>query len=221
MNLTVHCTYEAEVREAADLRVYTLRLSAEGGPQLLVRRARRSPQRHVIELCPLSSASCRPCGVRLGPLVSGKRGRIGGGLGTWLWCPLSALDAFNKAIVKATKAALWMNEHWSFVVRKIHKSSDILDSPAPATNFAQSEPVIIMPKSTTLSLIGAVFRRKRDPAQVNRLASIGSNESVEAPTLPYFLEGPLITPGGTPGWANQPWHYVFNVSAFRMTSNDH
>ncbi|KAH9167703.1 hypothetical protein EDB89DRAFT_110093 [Lactarius sanguifluus] len=67
-----------------------------------------------------------------------------------------------------------------------------------------------MPKSTTLPLIGAVFRRKRNPAQANGLTSVSSNESTEAHTLPYFLEGPLITPGGTPGWATQPWHYVFN-----------
>ncbi|KAH9041075.1 hypothetical protein EDB85DRAFT_1886692 [Lactarius pseudohatsudake] len=67
-----------------------------------------------------------------------------------------------------------------------------------------------MPKSTTLPLIGAIFRRKRDPAQANGLTSVSSNESTEAHTLPYFLEGPLITPGGTPGWATQPWHYVFN-----------
>ncbi|KAI9437189.1 hypothetical protein H4582DRAFT_2077587 [Lactarius indigo] len=52
--------------------------------------------------------------------------------------------------------------------------------------------------------------RKRDPAQANGLTSVSSNESTEAHTLPYFLEGPLITPGGTPGWATQPWHYVFN-----------
>ncbi|KAI0294207.1 hypothetical protein BC826DRAFT_1175482 [Russula brevipes] len=37
-----------------------------------------------------------------------------------------------------------------------------------------------------------------------------SNESVEASTLPYVLEGPLIAPGGTPSWAGQPWHYVFH-----------
>ncbi|KAH9069644.1 hypothetical protein EDB83DRAFT_442879 [Lactarius deliciosus] len=67
-----------------------------------------------------------------------------------------------------------------------------------------------MPKSTTLPLIGAIFRRKRDHAQANGLTSVSSNESTEAHTLPYFLEGPLITPGGTPGWATQPWHYVFN-----------
>ncbi|KAI9434115.1 hypothetical protein BJY52DRAFT_785736 [Lactarius psammicola] len=66
-----------------------------------------------------------------------------------------------------------------------------------------------MPKSTTLPLIGAIFRRKRDPARTNGLASVSSNESADAPTLPYFLEGPIIIPGGTPGWANQPWHYVF------------
>jgi hypothetical protein len=71
-----------------------------------------------------------------------------------------------------------------------------------------------MPKSTTLlPFFGAVFRRKRDPAKANGLASVSSNESAEAHTLPYFLEGPLMTPGGTPGWANQPWHYVFNVRA--------
>ncbi|KAF8261172.1 hypothetical protein EI94DRAFT_1833466 [Lactarius quietus] len=66
-----------------------------------------------------------------------------------------------------------------------------------------------MPKSTTSPLIGAIFRRKRDPAQTCGLASIGSTESAEASILPYLLEGPLINPGNTPGWASQPWHYVF------------
>ncbi len=70
-----------------------------------------------------------------------------------------------------------------------------------------------MTKSTTLPWISAIFRRKREPAQANGLASSSSSESAEESTLPYFVEGSLITPGGTPGWATQPWHYVFNVSA--------
>lgn len=68
-----------------------------------------------------------------------------------------------------------------------------------------------MSNSTAHPLINAFFRRKRDPAQANGSASITSNESSEASVQPYFLEGPLITPGNTPGWASQPWHYVFKV----------
>lgn len=80
--------------------------------------------------------------------------------------------------------------------------------------FAKSRPVI-MPKSSTLPLIGAVFTRKSEPTPLNACPSICSNESAEASTLPYVLEGPLVRPGGTPGWANQPWHYVFHVGAFQ------
>ena len=113
------------------------------------------------------------------------------------------------------------NESWSFVSRKVHKSSKILDGQAPATDFARPKPVIIMPKSTTLPFIGAVFRRKRLPTQANGFASISSKEPAEAPTLPYSLDGPPLTPGSTPSWANQPWHYVFNVSAIGITSSDY
>ncbi|KAI0249428.1 hypothetical protein BJV78DRAFT_1354252 [Lactifluus subvellereus] len=67
-----------------------------------------------------------------------------------------------------------------------------------------------MPKTSTLPLIGAVFGRKREPMPLNTCLSMCSNESVEASTLPYVLEGPLVRPGDTPGWANQPWHYVFH-----------
>ncbi|KAF8261174.1 hypothetical protein EI94DRAFT_825567 [Lactarius quietus] len=81
---------------------------------------------------------------------------------------------------------------------------------APATHFTRSGPVIIMPKSTTLPSIGAIFRRRRNPAQPNVLASTCSDESAKAQNLPFSFEGPLITPGSTPRWANQPWHYVFN-----------
>jgi hypothetical protein len=128
-------------------------------------------------------------------------------------------NAVNKAVVWQVawvKSTLWTTESWSFVAQKVHKNSEILGSRAPATNLAGPEPVIIMPKSTTLPLIGAVFRRKRLPAQPNGFASISSKESTEAPVLPYSLDGPLITPGSTPSWANQPWHYVFNVSVIRM-----
>ena len=109
--------------------------------------------------------------------------------------------------------ALWL--------AKLLKSSEFLYYiRTPATNFSRSKLVMLMPKSTTLPMIGAVFRRKRDPAQESRTASISSNESAEAPILPYFLKGPLITPGNTPGWANQPWHYVFKVSVISVTPND-
>jgi hypothetical protein len=118
------------------------------------------------------------------------------------------------------QSALWTIES-SFVAQKVHKNSEILVGRAPATNLTGPGPAIIMPKSTTLPLIGAVFRRKRLPAQPNRFASISSKESAEAPILPYSLDGPLITPGSTPSWANQPWHYVFNVSVIRMTSSDY
>jgi len=40
-----------------------------------------------------------------------------------------------------------------------------------------------------------------------------SKESVEASPWSSIAEGPLFTPGGTPSWASQPWHYVFQVSA--------
>jgi hypothetical protein len=51
--------------------------------------------------------------------------------------------------------------------------------------------------------------------QPSRSLSADSSESIDASIRPYVLEGPLITPGGTPGWASQPWHYVFQVSAFQ------
>jgi hypothetical protein len=74
---------------------------------------------------------------------------------------------------------------------------------------------LTMPSTSTLPFLPAVFRKKRGPMQPSRSLSADSSESIDASIRPYVLEGPLITPGGTPGWASQPWHYVFQVSAFQ------
>jgi len=66
-----------------------------------------------------------------------------------------------------------------------------------------------MPSTSALPFLPAVFRKKREPKQPSRSLSAGSSDSIDASIRPYILEGPLITPGGTPGWASQPWHYVF------------
>ena len=58
----------------------------------------------------------------------------------------------------------------------------------------------------------AVFRKKRDHTLLRNLLSGRSNEPVEASARPSTLQ---VTPGGTPSWASQPWHYVFQVSTFR------
>jgi hypothetical protein len=50
----------------------------------------------------------------------------------------------------------------------------------------------------------AIFRKKRGH-------KLPSNSSSDLSTLPCTLQ---VTPGGTPSWATQPWHYVFQVSAF-------
>lgn len=140
----------------------------------------------------------------------------------WLWNVVAALFALGAVLwrVAWAKAALWTKESWSFVSWKVHKSSEILDGRAPTTDFPRPKPVIKMPRSTTLPFIGAVFRRKRLSTQANGFAAISSKEPTKASTLPYSLDGPPLTPGSTPSWANQPWHYVFNVSAIEITVSD-
>ena len=71
-----------------------------------------------------------------------------------------------------------------------------------------------MPKTSALALIRAFFKQKRGTMPPNN-PLIRRRDSIEASTLPYVLEGPLVRPGGTPGWASQPWHYVFQVGAFQ------
>jgi hypothetical protein len=63
----------------------------------------------------------------------------------------------------------------------------------------------------------AVFRKMRGhklPSSSDR-----SGEPVDVSTQQCTLQ---VTPGATPSWATQPWHYVFQVSAFlksEMTIN--
>ena len=90
------------------------------------------------------------------------------------------------------------------------------------TAFATTPPAT-MRKTLTLPLSGAVFKRKPEPepepepeiTSPNTSLSNSSSESVEGSTRPYVLEGPLVRPGDTPGWANQPWHYFFRVGALQ------
>jgi len=66
----------------------------------------------------------------------------------------------------------------------------------------------VMPK------LPAVFRKKRSNPSSDR-----SGEPVDASTRQCTFQ---VTPGATPSWATQPWHYVFQVSAFlksEMTIN--
>ena len=53
----------------------------------------------------------------------------------------------------------------------------------------------------------AVFRKKRD-----RKLPSSSTEQVDVSARQCTLQ---VTPGGTPSWASQPWHYVFRVSAYQ------
>ncbi|KAI0298792.1 hypothetical protein B0F90DRAFT_1818467 [Multifurca ochricompacta] len=62
-----------------------------------------------------------------------------------------------------------------------------------------------MPKSLTLPFIGTVFKRRREVMESNTSLPVCSTEPVET----YLLGRPLVMPGSTPGWATQPWHYVF------------
>jgi len=57
-----------------------------------------------------------------------------------------------------------------------------------------------------MPLLGTLFRRKREPT-LQKTACL--RKSVEAIPRSSIAEGPLFTPGGTPSWAGQPWHYVF------------
>jgi hypothetical protein len=54
----------------------------------------------------------------------------------------------------------------------------------------------------------SVFRKKRD----HKLPINSSSDHLgDVSTRQCTLQ---VTPGGTPSWATQPWHYVFQVSAF-------
>lgn len=60
----------------------------------------------------------------------------------------------------------------------------------------------------------SVFRRKRN----HKLASNSSSDHPgDASTWQCTLQ---VTPGSTPSWATQPWHYVFQVSANLKYEND-
>ncbi|KAI9507263.1 hypothetical protein F5148DRAFT_1206618 [Russula earlei] len=72
-----------------------------------------------------------------------------------------------------------------------------------------------MPNICALPFPRAACRRKRDestPPHIRNLFSACPREAVGASTLPCITEGPFFTPGGTPGWAGQPWPYVFRDS---------
>ncbi|KAH9963622.1 hypothetical protein BC827DRAFT_1193154 [Russula dissimulans] len=55
--------------------------------------------------------------------------------------------------------------------------------------------------------LGTLFRWKRESTLPRGPLSACPKQFVEAPRT--TIEGPLFTPGGTPSWAGQPWHYVF------------
>jgi len=56
----------------------------------------------------------------------------------------------------------------------------------------------------------AVFRTKRAHRLLSNSSSNRSGEPVGASNRQSTLQ---VIPGGTPSWATQPWHYVFQVSA--------
>ena len=55
----------------------------------------------------------------------------------------------------------------------------------------------------------ALFKKKRDHKLSDR-----SGEQVETSARQISLQ---VTPGGTPSYASQPWHYVFQVSVFQRS----
>ena len=120
-----------------------------------------------------------------------------------------------------------VNEHMFVLVANVsalsgrgrahNKNSDAFESGTHIIALTNSRPVI-MPKNSALPCLQAVFRRRNGPTPPKRSLSDSSSESVEASTVPYILEGPLIAPSNTPGCASQPWHYVFHVSAMYFTN---
>jgi hypothetical protein len=60
----------------------------------------------------------------------------------------------------------------------------------------------------------AAFRRMRDyKLPINSSSDCSSErEPADASASQYTLQ---VTPGGTPIWETQPWHYIFRVSVFR------
>jgi hypothetical protein len=57
----------------------------------------------------------------------------------------------------------------------------------------------------------AVFRKRRDHKLSSKSSSDRSGEPVDASARQCPLQ---VTPGSTPSWATQPWHYVFQVRTF-------
>ena len=69
-------------------------------------------------------------------------------------------------------------------------------------------------KTLTMPSLPAVFRKKRDHKLPSNSLSGHSSEQVETSARQITLQ---VTPGGTPSWASQPWHYVFQVSTFQRS----
>jgi hypothetical protein len=75
----------------------------------------------------------------------------------------------------------------------------------PFTNFSAF-------KTSTMPYLPAVFRKMRDRKLPSNSLSDHATEQVDVSARQCTLQ---VTPGGTPSWASQPWHYVFRVSAYQ------
>jgi hypothetical protein len=132
--------------------------------------------------------------------------------------PFHRFDAVVQSDCAPTTLGLRIDDHFAcgqffyIVAWNLNKNPNALDSGPTSKSLRNPRPVIML-CTPTLPRLPIAIRRKRELTSW----SASSSESVEASTRPYILENPLITPGGTPGWASQPWHYVFKVCSFQKS----